>query len=721
MKWQRLLIVGALAMGLAVGCGDDPEPVEVDSNDQNQQDNQQDNEQENQEELDEFAEAADVWIGDDITAEQAPPTPVQEGEVFGGRFNENQEEPVHSFAVDVMGGQVMTVSIVDLESGVEQNLNQMMVAVAEMDEQSFFPPTPRLFSPQQHEQREFFVTETATHTVDVTAPGGEEGGFLLTVETEPVETDGTMDLPGTVDGDLDDATIDVYEVQTDELTSAVLEVFALRPPVDSQLDSWIYIYDTDTGRVPWDGNAESNAQSQDNYDPLLEFDFEPGTNYWVVMDMYANHTDAAYQIQADLLDTSVRNPMELGVGDSFDGRIEDRESASFFDYFTVTVDPGEFKKVVVEADGELQPGIELSEQPEEGEQATSQPVEAYAVDGVAAATLGVGEDEDDPVTFTVDVTDYRNLMQDPQDPDAEYVGGDGYEYTISVEDTSPQLHELDTGDSAVLSLDSPGELELIDVFVDDGYLLWLDGGISDFGDVDDIADLGLIPTWAFADETTLDDAHQLYGYQWGDDSDFNFLLRDRFFRGDDEDFETEVTLHAFDADAPDYQSTDLSDGNESFGDAVALDVPAQIEGEFEEPEDDGTGFQQDPNQEVDPETYYFEIDAEAGDHIVVHTKNAVNNISFAEILDQDEETLSWMGLYMEQRQEAQDEQHRYYDGAVVHPVEDDGSYVLAVEQYCQMTFMGPFCTYGDVEVNVFIASGDDGDDGVVTDPAGSDD
>ena len=714
MNWQRWILTGALVAGLAgFGCGDDP--VEVGNDDENQQNqnndnqNNQNNDNQNNQEEDEFAEAADVWVGSDVTGEEDQPTPVPSGQTFGGRFDETTAEPVHSFAVDLPAGEVATLSIVDLESGAEAQSNQIVAAAAEYQPDAFFAPTPKLLLAEHHTEREFFVADTATHTIDVSVPGGEENGYIFEVTTEPVEVHGDLEVPGTTDGDLDDASIDVFEVNQDELTSVSMEVFAQRSPVESSLDAWLIVWDADNGQVPWDGTAQNDSQSEDVVDPLLDFDFEPDTDYYVIMDMYANHTDAAYEIETGLLDSSANNPIALGDGDEFDGRIESREAEPFFDYFTVTVDPGQFKKVTVVGDDELQPGMELNEDSDEEDMFAGADAQAYAVGDTAGATLGVGEDADDPVTFTVDVTDYRNLMQDPQDPEATFFGGDEYGYNISVEETTPEATEMESGDVASVELDTPGEIELVDVHVDDDQLLWLYGGLTTVPEVDDIADLDMVPVWAFADEHTLDAASVLHGFFWGQDQDYSVLMRDWAFRGDDEDYDTELEAYIYDAAAPDFDDNEveMDDGNESFDDALDLSVPAHIHGEFPEPEDDGgRGFQQEPEEEADPLRYYFTIDAEEGDHIVAYTENGPNNPGILRLLDDDEELAADGTFYMEQVQEPASEQEMYYDAAVALQVEEDGEYVLEIEQYCQMGWFGMECFPGEVGVNVFIESWD---------------
>lgn len=721
MKWRRWLTISVLITALAAGgCGPDATEIEPqqDQNDnaednqqqdnQNQDDNQnddineianigdnQDDNDDNDNQREEFADGADEWVGSTTHAEHDLPTPVELGDRFGGRFN---VDGIHRFVVPVEGGEVLTLSLVDAEEGLEQQLGTMEARVApdpgDDEFAAWFAPPPRRFHPSSHDQRQFFVDETAEIEIEVYAPGGDDNGFILQTETSELDSGAQLQPQDSTEGDLADAELDVYEMSADELTSVELEMFALREPTSSQLDGWVFIWNADDQQPV----VDADAQSQSVFDPLVDFDLQPDTTYLVVADMLENVQDADYRIDTDMLDSSPGNRIELSTDaeSSFDGTIRQREGAPHSDYFSVTVESGEFKTIGVDGHDELQPLLQLSEETDEQQGMFARPdAEALSVDHRAAATLGAGEEADDEVTVEIDITDQRNVY-DEVDP---FLGGDDYGYTIEVESADPDTETLSDGDTHTISLDSPGDVERIDVHVDDGHLLWLDGGFEpDIEEGASVLELDFLPTWAFSDVHTIDTPHVFDGYQWGFDETYEFLFRDYFFRGDDEDYETEVRVNIYDAESPDYDDNELADNNETPDTAASITTPASITGEYEEPDDSGPMDDPDPD-DYEPEIYYFDIDAEEGDDIVVHTENDADNYTFLSIVDDDGESLADGSTYMQQRQSGSGDEV-YYDGALVYEVEEDGSYILAVEQYCDQDWM--FCTYGEVAVNVFV-------------------
>ena len=699
MKWQRWLLAAVLVSGVtAVGCGEDEDPVEL-NEEQNQQDQNQ-NQNQNNDEDDEFAEGVDVWVGDE-TGNAEVPTHVEVGETFGGRFGFAGS---HHFSIDLDAGDVLTVSSVDFESDLEADLDSVAIdVVPHIDDGGMFQlggPAPRTFLPSAHDAREFFVPTTDTYILEVQAPGDadEELGFVFETGVDNLEGQDGFELPGTTEGgDLDDGQLDAYDVSHGELVSADVEVFANRPPVMSDLNAWMYVWNETSGELV----AQSSGQTEENPDPLATVDFEESADYQVIIDATENVTDAAYEIETELRDTSETNRFELSLegDDSFSGLIQERTSAPFFDYFEVTVEPGEYKKVTVEGHDALEPILQIDDADAEdgGLFGGGGPaVNALAVGNEAGATLGVAEGAESAVTMTIDVTDQRSLTEEDVSP---FYGGDDFDYTISLHESDAAASLVDTDEPITVDLDSPGELELFDVDTDEDHLLWLDSGVEDdIDEDDDVLDFDFLPGWAFADGDTLATTNPYTAAYWGDGEVENFMLRDEFFRGDATGYSTDIEFRSFDAESPDYQEQDLKVGNESVGDAADLSLPALITGEYEEPEDDGTRMQQ--QEEPDPETHYFEFGVETGDTVVVHTLNDPINESNLSILDDGDEVAT-SSLYLEQRQVA-GEDEEYYDGAMVYDAEADQDLVLQIEQFCGQGLMGPFCDYGEIGVHVFV-------------------
>lgn len=680
MKWRRWMMVSGLVVGLAVaGCGDDPQPIDTNQNQTDNDDGQNDPNQINQVD-DEFAEDVDVWVGDEVTGEAEPPTSVLDDQTFGGRFDD--DGGVHRFGVAADAGQALTISGLDYESGLEEELDQLEIAVyPESPDQDAEPPR-RTFDPSVHDEREFLVYQTANHVVEVQAPGGEDYGYHLSFDTAQPEADQDLEIPGTTEGDLDDGTIDVYDATSDEAQAVELELFAGRAPVSSDLDAWVFIWDAEAGELAGAGLA----QTEDNPDPFVPFDVPADTDYHVIVDMDRNVADAGYELQAELLETSSNNPQVLSLDDvdSFSGTIREWQTEPHYDYFAVTVEPGEYKRVHAVGDDELEPFLELDEQTEDdGGFFDFAAAEAFAVDGESGATLGVGEEADGSVTFTIDLTDQRNVLEDELEV---YYGGDDFGYTISLEDADPEVLDVESGDEETVSLDEPGELALLDIDVDEDHVLWLDGGQEPEDDVENVWEADFVPSWAMADFWTLDGTQSFHGFQWTDQDSYEMLVRDALFRGDE--YETDIRVNAFDATAPDYQQTDLSDGNESFDQAVSPDLPASIVGDFE-------------NEDAEnPEVFYFEVELEADETVVAHTYNDPVTEADLTVLDDDEEVAAVGNLYFDQRQEPADEDEEFYDSAVAYRADEQGTYVLAVEQWCSPLFGA--CDTGGIDVQVFV-------------------
>lgn len=721
MKWHRWLVIGSVCLGLAAGCGeDDDNGVQINQNqEQNQEQNQQQNQnqdnqnqdnqnqdnqnqdnQNNDEEDDEFADAVDVWIGAE-NENVASPTPVEVGETFGGRFSATG---VHYFMIELDAGDVVTLSTSDLESGLEDDPEQVEVHFRDyLEERDFITllPTRQLWV-DEHDEREFFVPRDGAYEFEVYAPGGDDNGFAFEASVDSLETDGELELPGTTEGgDLDDGRLDALDAGTEEDQSAALEVFAQREPVSSQLDSWVYVWDVTAGETV----AESTGQGEEIADPFTTADFMGDSDYAVIVDMGANVTDAAYEIESEFIATTETNPQPLSLDavDEFEGRIEQWDAQAYRDYFEVTVEPGDYKRLTVEGDGELEPYIQASEEDQDPDNFFTSPpsVDGIAVENDAGVTLGVADGASEAMTFDIEVTDQRNVFEDEEELD-EFYGGEDYDYTLRLEPSDATPWTLEDGDVETVSLDSPGDLERIEVSVPEQRLVWLDSGSdTEITEDDEIYDYDYIPGWAFGDGTTAATAHPFDGYLWSAEAEYSFLMRDYFFRGADAGYETDIRALSFDVEAPDYGDADLVDDNESLDEASEVELPARIEGEFV---DSGDG----QDDEIEPDVYYFSFDAEEGDFFVGHTENDTVMESALTVMNDDGDVLAASGLYMEQRQEGGEDEEPYYDGAVVYEVAETGTYYLAVEQFCS-GFSG--CDVGEVSIGLFLESApDDNDD-----------
>lgn len=349
--------------------------------------------------------------------------------------------------------------------------------------------------------------------------------------------------------------------------------------------------------------------------------------------------------------------------------------------------------MTVEGHDELQPTLELKDaNAEDGFFGPAGPeAQGFAVDNIAGATLGVPEGAE-AVDFEVTLTDQRNRIEEELSP---YYGGDAFGYTIGVETSDVEIQEVDSGTVQTVALDSPGDLALFEMTVDEGHLLYLGGGTDDDGiDEDvDVTDLPYIPSWGFLDSWTLETVMPFDGMHLGDGDTRQFLLRDNFFRGGDSGFESEVRFITVDTTLPDYGSAELHGDNADVSEALNVDLPVTIGGQFEYSDD------QQQQEEPSPEIRYFTVETEPDDVLIAFTENGPNMESIISIVDEDGDEIEGSSYLMEQREAG--EQESYFDRAMFYDATDGGEHIVAVEQYCGQSFQGAYCEEGDVEVNLF--------------------
>lgn len=676
MKWQRYALVGALVAGLGVGCGGD-DVADNQNQNQNQEENQ--NQNQNQGEPDEFAEAVDVWIGAETnTADTA--TLVEVGESFGGRFDEAGE---HHFSLNLSAGDVLTLSVDELEAGAAAaGVDQLQVVVTFPLTSGDSGDTSRFFLPQNHDEREIFITRSGDHVIRVDAVGGEEAGFAFTTGLGELDA-GSGEVPGTQIGDLSDALLDAYSFSLAEDSVFNAEVFALRPPVESELDSALILWDADAGATV----AENDFISQENFDSAFTVDAEGGTNYVLIVDSWANTADAAYEMVTTLFASSPTSPIELSAGDTFEGTILDVSEDFYSDYFLINVEPGDYKLVTVDGHNDLEPSMVVFDL-DLGEFN----VRSLPVGNEAGATLGVPESADEGKTYLIRLSDHRNFGAEEGD---EYLGGDSFDYIIAVEAVEPDVLELGADSEATFTLGSVGDLVLFDVDLGDGHLLWMTAQHDvDLEDEDlDPMEAGILPAWSLNKISTTEFSQIAASYYWGVSDTASLLLRDAFFRGGP-DFETEVRLVAFDVLGQEYgDDIALDDDNGTFEDATVLELPAQISGSF-------TVGEVESEDEIP--THYFRVTLEAGDILGMTSENSVDMESIFTIVDEDDEEINGGNYLLEQFQVTSGEDE-YWDRALILEVEEAGEYTVKVRPFC---YRDGTCETGDVTLRAFVHQGE---------------
>ena len=704
-KWQTGLFAVFVVVGLAAGCGGEDPDQDDNQNQQSQNDVgngdrdagadvvpgddvEDDDDAGDDEDVDEFAEDVDVWIGSQVGNEEDP-TPLEVGQSFGGRYDVDQGS--HHFEIELEAGDVLTIAKVEVEAELGDSMGTLRAGLLDPAYLQGDVSVYRYLAPVEHDAREFFVPESGTYIIDAMAPGGDDHGFIFETDVETATSDGDFEIPGRLeDRDLDDGTVDIFDLVADEeeTTSLDLNVTAQRQPVSSQLDAWLYVWDVDSGEVV----ADSPYLSADVADPQVLFDLASDAAYRVVVDMVANIDDGAYELDAELLDSSPTNPIELDVDDvaEFDGTIGALETEPYVEYFDVAVDPGDYRRFSVEASGELEPGLRVVEQTDGQPGQLPASADVLSVDGEAGVTLGVDEEAvDDPVVFRIELTDQRNVVLGQEELDG-YYGGDGFGYTARLEAIDVDATEVSSGILLSVDLESPGALQLFDVDTVDGELVWLDGGTSDrFTEGDDLLELDFVPAWAFFDETTLGATTPDDGYYRGDGSSQSIIYRDLFFRGD-ADYEADPRIMSFDIDAPDYTDVDLDDGGESIAEATELELPARLSGEFDEIDD-----------QEEPQRRAFDVDIGAGEQLIAGTENDPGMESKLTLYDSGGGEIAGSSKLMEQFQTGDDGEN-FDDHALVYEVGTTDSYTLVVEQECFEFIDQLSCDTGEVAVSVYV-------------------
>ena len=684
MRWRIWVLVGALSMGVAVGCGNgDPVGNQGDDDAGHNGDAGPDSDASNQngpnqqpQPGDDFAEGLDVWVGAQIGNEDNL-TELGDGQSFGGRFANSGE---HFFSIEVAAGQLIEVSMIAAESELEDELGDVTVSLTAPQgpgagSMYFGDSIVRRMVPSVGTSRQFFAPRAGNYVLGVRAPGGEdeEYGFAFEISLEEVAADtDSFEFPGRTSSTLNDGAIDVYEVSPTETSSVALEVLAQQLPEPSELHPWVYVFDAAQGELV----AQSNGQSQDLLDPQRDVALQGGGEYWVVIDMVEHVDGAAYEVVTDILATSEDNPKELSVAGeaSFQGTIVERSGDYYSDYFRISVAPGEFKRLTLEADDELQPAMVVPESdPQTG---FLTPYVVLPVEGVASVILGVDAGAGQTQVFDIEVSDLRNLEAHDDAP----FGGTGFGYTATLVDADPATEEMGSGGQAQISLSNPGDLVEVRSLVQAGHLLWLDGGsqvILEPGS--DASQLGFVPSWGLAGGSTLAGANLFSrdhstGYFIGSGAEQGFWFRDAFFRGG-AGYGSNVRLHQFDVGVS--NTTALDAGNTTVGSAASIDAPVRITGAFT------------AEEMTDQQTHYFSLNLSPGDLVAVVTENEAGLETILTILDSTGDVLAEDRALMKQDGD---------DRAVAYEVDSGGQHILEVEQSCSATG----CDTGQAEVVVVV-------------------
>jgi hypothetical protein len=353
-------------------------------------------------------------------------TPFTAGDSIGGALN-NDDDATPDFdiyKVELTGGTVFNWEITGTGPGVgPEGLFTFILG--------FDSNIRRELSGGQGASRGAFIPADGTYYLAVSDPRPvEEGeadndapGATYSISTSVGALSPTAaTFPGQNTGDLADGLPDAYSLTASGDTVLAAETFAERAPVESGLDTVLYVWDVAASAV-----IASNDDEGDSFDSALTASLTDATDYLVIVESYAAASDADYNLELGTRDDSPTAPRDLAVGTPIDDGIADLGGGeSDADYFAITLQPGDTTRVRVDAAaaGQLVPNINVFVLTADGAEAVD---EARAAGAAAAVTLHVpsgGAATD----FIVVVDDQRNIDNEGDTP---LLGGADYGYSIS--------------------------------------------------------------------------------------------------------------------------------------------------------------------------------------------------------------------------------------------------------------------------------------------------
>ncbi|WP_230467174.1 hypothetical protein [Lujinxingia vulgaris] len=671
-KLFAMLLVGLLTASVSA-CGGDDTPV--DTPDTDVETDAGDDTDVDPNEPHPFEDEVDVWLGDANDAET--PQAIEVGETIGGQLN----GAAQYFELTLEAGTALkvTVDAVDGDLTGEDTFGVTLQTVADESNRA-------LFYAEGATSREFFIYADGSHLLVPTT--GEEFSGAYKITTEVVELDPQEPtLPGVTEGDMSDGSIQVYEVVADLDGTLAAETSAQRLAPEGGVDTFLHV---------WDVAAEARiAQNDDidfdggNYDSRVFTNITSGSTYYVIVDAYSNDADGLFELTMETYEGGSTEPVVIADGAEETGNIEARLVGTDIKAYSLTVEPGENFRVLVEADDALTPAIVAVSGPagEEQQAGSSLPVE-----GRAGMYVGVGADEEEGQTFTLYVSDERNLSEE-----AEPVGGEGFGYTLTVEAATRNAVSLEDTTSSAQVLADVGNVTWFDVVVPAKTIVSL-------AVETEVAEDDFTPLVVSADFWTFSPAFGSEAVLYNDADEavtMPVLVRDSAFRGA---AATTYTLNAtfVDGTLPESPTTyTFTDPLLTSADAEVIELPAQVFGMLDSEAAAAIDEAATPVQ-------FFSIDLVAGDVLVARTQRGAEAPADEE--EDDPSTTDTVLRLFEGDGTTQILEADYYVGqadaetffsAFSYEVEEDGTYFLSVQPYCQNILGMNFCSDGEYRLDVF--------------------
>jgi hypothetical protein len=496
--------------------------------------------------------------------------------------------------------------------------------------------------------------------------GGDDAWYVLSTE-EVTVTPEALDVPGSVNGDQSDGSIQMYSWTADTDGPVVAETTADREPITSGLDTVVLVLN-DAGELV----GYSDDFLQESFDSRAVFEATTGTDYQIIVDAYAATTQGNYLLETSLTDDDPSIPTELeldtpgsGVIDAVDGEMFDT------DYFNLNLMPGQTARVTITGAGGLQPAISAVVDSFFGPIAIAT---GYPLGTDAAIEFAHPASAEEAGDYLITVDDLRNV-EDPENPADEGEAGYTYELTATTTTWTPSSTTLPlTADGSIPGL---GNYVWYEFTIPAGHMFSADVETTASDFEPHVATLNEGGT-AFAQEgpVTMFPAEE---------TTVTMGVRDAFFRGGTG---YDFTPNFFSVDPDSFSYDDVAESEPNDDSAAAQDVtpPVAITGVL-----DGAG-------QMDLKPDWFAISASAGDVIGAYT--AAGDDGGTDDADTILKLIAPDGTTVVAENDDYPGQEMTFFSSLLVTVEQTGDYYIVVEPYCtdDMACSGN----GDYTANVFL-------------------
>ena len=140
--------------------------------------------------------------------------------------------------------------------------------------------------------REFFIPRSDRYQIGVLAtednPDVEYEIEVTSHEIEPAPLSGLTAM-----GDISDGNVDVYRWTAPGEGFTVVEVFGQRPPIQSEIDPFLFVYDETLNSYEWNDDAAAGGTK----DSRLDFDRRDAADYIIAVDVYEPSQDQRYELR----------------------------------------------------------------------------------------------------------------------------------------------------------------------------------------------------------------------------------------------------------------------------------------------------------------------------------------------------------------------------------------------------------------------------------------